>query len=341
MHSPGEKMSTAEQIKIKLEANADRVDAFISKILYDGSPDELYDAVRHIMESGGKRLRPYLTVKTCELFGGSSDRAIPFASAIEMLHNFTLIHDDVMDHDELRRGKPTVHKKFGTPMAILAGDILYTKVFQIFSRHVPTELSAEELIKIIHRTTDATVLLCEGQALDILYPKSTDINEEDYLLMVGGKTSALFSSSAEVGAIVGGASDDERLAISKFAWDAGIAFQIVDDILGITSTEKELGKPIGSDILEGKKTIILIHALQNSNQQQKSKILKVLGKGKSSEEDLELAIKTLYETGSINYARKLAKEYLDSSLSMIEPFPDSEAKQELKKLVKYFVERKY
>ena len=341
MHSLGEKMSSAEQIKNSLAANAEKVDAFISEFLFDGSPKALYEAVKHIIESGGKRLRPYLTVKTCELFGGSSERAIPFASAMEMLHNFTLIHDDVMDHDELRRGKPTVHKKFGTPMAILAGDLLHTKVFQILSNHIPSELSAEDLVKIIHRTTDATVLLCEGQALDILYPKSTDTDEEDYLLMVGGKTSALFSSSAEVGAIVGGASDDERLVISKFAWDAGIAFQIVDDILGITSTETELGKPVGSDILEGKKTIIIIHALENSNQEQRENIMKVLGKGKSSEEDLELAINTLYETGSINYAKKLAKEYLDSSLSMLEPFPDSEAKQELKNLVKFFVERKY
>jgi geranylgeranyl diphosphate synthase type I len=334
-------MSIAEEIKNKLNSNAKKVDSFIAEVFFSRKPDELYEASSYILESGGKRLRPYLTIKTCELFGGTAEKAIPFASAMEILHNFTLIHDDVMDHDELRRGNPTVHKKYGIPLAILAGDLLYTKVYQIFVNHIPEELSYEDVIKIIQRITDSTILLCEGQALDVLYPESMDINEEDYLLMVGGKTGALFSASAETGAIIGGARDEERLAISKFAWDAGIAFQIVDDILGITSTEEKIGKPVGSDILEGKKTLIIIHALENANQEQKEIILKVLGKEDSTKEDLKTAIRAIHETGSINYANDLAKLYMESSLEILAPFPDSEAKKDLKNLVKYFVERKY
>jgi geranylgeranyl diphosphate synthase type I len=341
MHGPGEQMYKAEEIKKKLNSNAKKIDSFIAEVLIGRKPDELYKASRYILESGGKRLRPYMTVKTCELFGGTAEQAIPFASAMEILHNFTLIHDDVMDHDELRRGNPTVHKKYGTPLAILAGDLLYTKVYQIFVNHIPEKLCNEDVVKIIQRITDSTILLCEGQALDILYPKSTDIDEKDYLLMVGGKTGALFSASAEVGAIVGRAREEERLAISKFAWDAGVAFQIVDDILGITSTEEKLGKPVGSDIIEGKKTLIIIHALKNANHEQKETILKVLGKEGSSKKELITAIEVIHETGSIIYAQDLAKVYLDSSLEMLTPFPDSEAKKDLIDLIEYFVDRKY
>jgi geranylgeranyl diphosphate synthase type I len=309
--------------------------------LFDGKPKKLYEASNYIFKSGGKRLRPYLTIKTCELFGESPQKAIPFASALEILHNFTLIHDDVMDYDELRRGKLTVHRKYGIPMAILAGDLLYTKVYQILLEYAPKNFENEDLIKCIQSITNSTVLLCEGQALDIIYPNATDINEKDYFLMVCGKTSSLFSACAEVGAIIGGSTEKERLAISKYAWNAGITFQIVDDILGITADEKKLGKPVGSDILRGKKTIIMIHALKNAQTKQKQQILRSLGNEDTSKEDLITTIKILNEIGSVNYAQKLAEKYMKSSLEFLDFFPDSNAKQDLFDLVKYFYQRTY
>jgi geranylgeranyl diphosphate synthase type I len=334
-------MLKEKEIKDNIASNVKMVDALLSEILKGGNPKELYEACRYILEAGGKRLRPYLTIKACELIGGKPEVALPYASALEMLHNFTLIHDDVMDRDELRRGKPTVHKIFGIPMAILSGDLLYTKVFKVFVDHSPEGMSSQDIVKCIQLVTNSTILLCEGQALDILYPNSVEINEKDYISMVGRKTSALFSVCAEVGAIVGGATEKDRIAIGKFAWDAGIAFQLVDDILGISADEKKLGKPIGSDIQEGKKTLIILHALKKAPLEQREKILKVLGNENASKEDLECAINILHEIGSIEYAKKTAQEYMNSSIKVLENFPDSKAKQDLVDLVKYFIERSY
>jgi geranylgeranyl diphosphate synthase type I len=330
-----------KEIQQDITSNAKMVDALLFEIFKGGKPEELYEACRYNLKSGGKRLRPYLTVKACELLGGKPLVALPYATALEMLHNFTLIHDDVMDHDELRRGKPTVHKIFGIPMAILSGDLLFTKVFEVFVENAPEGMSSIDIVKCIQRVTNSTILLCEGQALDILYPNLGEIMEKDYINMVGRKTSALFSVCAEVGAIVGGATEKERVDIRKFAWDAGIAFQIVDDVLGISADEEEFGKPIGNDIKEGKKTLIILHALEKTPPEQKKNLLKVLGNENASKEDLEHAIKIMNEIGSIKYAKKIAQKYMNSSINILENFPDSKAKQDLINLVKYFVERSY
>jgi len=330
-----------QEIKRQLTENAKAVDRFIYDEVQGSRPEVLYEASRHLIKAGGKRLRPYLTVKACEAVGGSPEDAVPYAAALEILHNFTLVHDDVMDHDAFRRGHPTVHKEYGVPMAILAGDLLFAKVYDVMVKHAPSGVRPVDVVRCIRKTTDATLTLCQGQALDMLYPGAQDIGEDDYIFMVGAKTSALFRACAEVGAIVGGASDEHVEALGRFAWDAGIAFQIVDDVLGLTSDEETLGKPVGSDIREGKKTLIAIHALRNADEAQKKKVLNALGKEEASEKSVSDAIEALHASGSIRYATEKAREYEGRALKELDRLPESEARHHLRALVEYFVHREY
>ena len=333
-------MSKAQKIQENLLETAEPVNAFINNLLQDRKPKQLYEASRHLPAAGGKRLRPFLTIRACEAAGGKMKDAIPFAAALEILHNFTLVHDDVMDHDDLRRGKPTVHAKYGEPMAILAGDLLFAKVYQSVLDYAPAHMSSDDVLRTLQKMTDAIILLCEGQALDVSFPRATDVVENDYLFMIGGKTSALFRACAEVGAIVAGAPVEKVEALAKFAWDAGLAFQIYDDVLGITADESKLGKPVGSDIREGKKTIIMIHALKHANNAQMDILKKAMSEG-SNHESVEAAVKVLNELGSIEYAREQAQKYTESAIESIKGFKDSAAKQQLVQMVHYFVEREY
>jgi len=328
-------------IEQRLAENARIINGFLKRELSGQEPESLEKASLHLIEAGGKRLRPYLTIKACEAVGGRAEDAVPFAAAVEFLHNFTLVHDDVMDHDDLRRGKPTVHKVYGMPMAILAGDLLFAKVYDVIVRNRPSGMSPERLLESIDKVTEATLILCQGQALDISLPSASDVTVDDYIYMVGAKTSALFRACAQVGALAGGGSDEQVNALGSFAWDAGVAFQIEDDILGVTATEETLGKPVGSDIREGKKTLINIHALENATEEQRKLFNMAFGVEDASHEDIEAAVETLEEVGSIAYARSVADEYITRAFKSLDVIPDTPAKAELKTLIEYFVKREY
>jgi geranylgeranyl diphosphate synthase type I len=334
------KATQEQEIRKSLSESAKKVDQFMEKTLKDGSPELLYKASRHIIEAGGKRLRPYLTLKSCEAVGGDPELAIPFAAALEMLHNFTLIHDDLMDNDSMRRGIPTVHTKYGESMAILAGDLLFAKVYEILSNS-PQDVSPDRILFTVRITSEATVTICEGQALDIGFPDTTSVSEDEYFRMVGAKTSALFKACAMVGATIGGASEEYVKALGQFAWESGIAFQIIDDVLGITADEEKLGKPVGSDIREGKKTLIIIHALDNASPPEKKVIIHALGSDEASNEDINEAINILKDLGSINYAREVAEDYRVRALKMLDVIPDNRPKDNLRAMLDYFVDREY
>lgn len=328
-------------IEQKLAENAKMINSFLARELSGQKPESLEKASLHLIEAGGKRLRPYMTIKACEAVGGRAEDATPFAAAVEFLHNFTLVHDDVMDHDDLRRGKPTVHKAYGMPMAILAGDLLFAKVYDVIIRNRPSGMSPKRLLESIDKVTEAALILCQGQALDISFPSASDVTVDDYIHMVGAKTSALFRACAQVGALAGGGSDEQVDALGSFAWDAGVAFQIEDDILGVTADEETLGKPVGSDLREGKKTLINIHALENATQEQRKHIDRAFGVEDVSHEDIEAAVETLEEVGSITYAKNVADDHIKRAFKSLDEIPDTPAKDELKTLVEYFVKREY
>jgi len=335
-------LSLEASIKRKLQLSAAKVEGFIEKVLVPNKPEEVYQAAHHLIRAGGKRLRPYLALKSCELMGGDAELALPYAAAVEMFHTFTLVHDDIMDNDGLRRGSPTVHTKWGIPLAIVSGDLLFAKVYSAMLEPGSSgKLSKDRVVSCIESLTNAAVILSEGQALDILQSSVGDVSEEDYIYMVGGKTSALFRTCAEVGCIVGGGSEEEASRLGSFAWDAGIAFQIVDDILGVTADEITLGKPVGSDVREGKKTLITIKALENASPEERETLMKALGVHNASASEIDEAMKVLTSTGAIAYAEEVAAEYTEKAMSAIASFPDSEAKKDLVELVEYFTKRSY
>jgi len=326
----------------QLKESANQVNALLNKIVgVELEPSFLYQASRHLIDAGGKRARPFLTLKSCELVGGSLEDALPVAAAIELLHTFTLIHDDIMDSDLKRRGIPSVHVKWGVPLAITVGDLLFAKVYESVLQYTKSnQLEPVKILEAIDLITQTTITICEGQALDVMFENMKAISEDEYLKMIGKKTASLLKTSAQAGAIVGGGSESQIKSIGDFAFYTGLAFQIVDDILGLTADEKDLGKPVGSDIREGKRTLIIIHALKNSNNDQKNQILATLGNSDASSKKIKATIEAIKRTRSIEYSMNKARSLSIKAKKRLSTFPDSQVKDLLLEFNDYLVKRK-
>ena len=330
-------------LSFQLVETADKVNSFIKEVVeLEREPALLYRAARHIIDAGGKRLRPFLVLKSCKLVGGREEDAIPTAAALELLHTFTLIHDDIMDEDEKRRGLPTVHTKWGVPTAIVSGDLLFAKVFETITKHTDLEhVSPKRILQVLRNISDATVTICEGQTLDMMFEYKRTISEKEYFEMIQAKTAALFETSAKCGGILGGAKESQVALLGKYGHCAGIAFQLIDDILGLTANEKALGKPVGSDIREGKRTLIIVHALKHASKSQRKKILENLGNRSSSPTQTKEIVGLVTSLGSIKYAEDKAKEYIEESKKALANFPDTEEREALINLADLIFARKY
>ncbi|WP_373286774.1 polyprenyl synthetase family protein [Sulfodiicoccus acidiphilus] len=276
----------------------------------------LYEAARHTLLGGGKRLRPLILVAVSDILGGEREKALYAGASVEVLHSFTLVHDDIMDQDQLRRGKPTVHVLWGVPMAILAGDLLHVKSYQLIQMALRGK-SSETVLRALDTLTRAVVVISEGQAKDMEFESRSDVTEAEYIDMISKKTAELFATSAELGGVLAEADEDKLRKLREYGINLGIAFQIADDILGLTGDEKELGKPVFSDIREGKKTILVIKALHEGSERQRKIILTALGNRSSSRDELAAAANVLRDL-SLNYALKLAEEYSNKSLSALD-----------------------
>lgn len=331
----------SETLLASISSTADLVNKYIRDMFSSKQHDELYKASYHLLRAGGKRLRPFLVIKSCEAVGGRMESALPVAAAVELLHSFTLIHDDVMDMDELRRGVPTVHRIWGVPMAILAGDLLFAKAFEVAANLCRENLPADLVVKVVDRLANATITISEGQSLDMLFSASKQIiSEEDYLNMISKKTAALFEASAALGGLIGGASDEVVNALEKYGFSIGMAFQIKDDALGVTSTNKTLGKPVGSDIKGGKKTLVVLHALANSNESQRNLILSTLGDQSASKQEVRKVLNLLIELGSVEYAERKAREYVYKAKQALSKLPENSSKSLLRELANFIVDRR-
>src|SRR5919198_1764572 len=226
----------ADSIKSELESYASTVNNFILAFV-EGKPKELYQASSHYIRTGGKRLRPFLVIKGCEMLGGSVKQAMPGAAAVELVHNFTLVHDDIMDNDEMRHGTTTVHRNYGMPLAILAGDILFSKSFQLITFNCrKAGIPDVDITNMVAQLSRACTEICEGQATDIGYASSSKFpKDDDYIKMIRKKTAALFEVSCALGALSAPShteGDVENLAL--FGRNLGIAFQLVDDLIGVS-----------------------------------------------------------------------------------------------------------
>ncbi|HIJ97662.1 TPA: polyprenyl synthetase family protein [archaeon] len=311
-------------------------EAEIRKETAQKEPKELYDLIRYHMEAGGKRVRPVLCLVSCEAVGGKTKDALPIATAIELLHGFTLIHDDIEDRDEIRRGKPTVWKQFGEALAINAGDGLFTKAFQTSIRQ-----KGENVQEILEVFTGAVMEVCEGQALDISFEKRWDVDEKEYLEMSARKTGALIEASCKTGALAGNGSEKEIAALGKYGRKIGVAFQVWDDYIDFASDKT--GKTFGLDIKKGKKTLIVCHALSRAKGEDRAKLLDILETpvDETSDEMVKEAVKILNKIGSIDYANQIALKLANEAKSELKVLKNSNAKKILLDFADYVVKREY
>ncbi len=314
----------------EIKKRAEIVNEEIKKFLPIKDPEKLYKAARHLINAGGKRLRPVLSLIACEAIERDYRKILPAAVAIEVIHNFTLIHDDIMDEDEFRRGVKTVHTIYGVPTAILAGDTLFAEAFKIMSY---CEVKSENLVDGMRKLAEVCVEICEGQQMDIEFEERDFVSEEEYLEMVRKKTSVLIALSSSIPAILFGEKKYES-ALWNFGINAGIAFQIKDDILDLLGKDK-IGKDWGSDLVEGKKTLIVIKAFEEGVE------LESFGKGKAEIEAIERDVKKLMECGAIEYAENKAIEYLNKAKKELEVLKDNEGRRLLEALAEFFVKREY
>ncbi|MDE1840005.1 MAG: polyprenyl synthetase family protein [Thaumarchaeota archaeon] len=321
----------------KLAKTASKIDSFLSSKL-SGEPKDLYQAASYLIDHGGKRLRPYMVIKSCQLLGGTTKQAIPAAAAVEMVHNFTLVHDDIMDNDEVRHGVPTVHVRFGMPIGILAGDLLFSRAFETISKPY-LHKSGNVGLNLVTTLAKACTDVCEGQALDISMAKSSKIPSEDqYIKMIEKKTSSLFVASCAMGAIAANKDFADVTRLSTFGRNLGIAFQIIDDLIGVTGDPKITKKPVGNDIREGKKSLPILMAIKKANSQEKKIILNAFGNPSVSKSEMERAISTISALGIGNTIKQKATYHSNAAMKSISIY-DGPAKNELLSLLDFVVER--
>jgi len=319
----------------QIEKNAKIINRYLNSKL-KGNPKKLYDAAGHLIVHGGKRLRPYMVIRSCQIVGGKSSNAIGAASAVEMVHNFSLVHDDIMDNDEMRHGVPTVHKKYGMPLAILAGDVLFSKAFQIIS---DSKLPDSATTQLISRLAKACVDICEGQLLDIKMAEERKIpSQTEYITMIGKKTAALFDVSCAMGAICASNKTKDISNLSSFGRNLGIAFQITDDLIGVMGDPKITKKPVGNDLREGKKSLPILLAIKLAKGKNKKIILKAFGNSKITRKDLNKAVDVIRSLGIEEDMRKQAQKYSKKAEKSLSKYSGS-AKSELIALLDFVVKR--
>lgn len=252
-------------------------------------PKLLYTPIIYSMSGGGKRLRPVLLLITAEAFGGSVDEAMPAALAVEIFHNFTLLHDDIMDNADVRRGKPSVYAKWGGNVALLSGDAMLITAYKSLAR-----VASERLPRVMSIFSDMALEVCEGQQYDMDFETMSKVTVEEYMQMIECKTSALLSGSAMIGATMAGASEEDIKKIYRFATELGLAFQLQDDVLD-SFGDIALGKKIGGDILEGKKTFLMVQALNRATAEEREVLTTThLRKDISNDEKIAI-VKSLYD----------------------------------------------
>ena len=319
----------------RIQDNAALVDKYLRASL-DSNPKELYGAARHLIVNGGKRLRPYMVIKSCQMLGGKRSEAMPAAAAVEMVHNFTLVHDDIMDNDEVRHGVPTVHKRFGMPVAILAGDVLFSKAYQAITG---TRLPAESVARLVGRLAGACVDVCEGQMLDIgMAEKKSIPTRGQYITMISKKTAALFEVSCAMGAICATDSEKDIANLASFGRNLGVAFQITDDLIGIMGDSKVTKKPVGNDLREGKKSLPILMAIKRASGGDKKAIMAAFGNQKATKTELKNAVTAIRGLRIERDVRAQALKYAAVAEGSLAGYSGG-AKADLGALLDFVVER--
>ncbi|ABO35932.1 geranylgeranyl-diphosphate synthase / farnesyl-diphosphate synthase [Methanococcus maripaludis C5] len=306
-----------------------KIDSELKK--YMEKDTKLYGASKHLLLAGGKRVRPYLSIITYLLKKDDITEILAPALSVELIHNYTLVHDDIMDNDDQRRGMPTVHTIYGEPIAILAGDLLYAKAFEALS-NIEDSKKAHEVLKVLSK---ACVEVCEGQTDDMEFEERFPTLDE-YFDMISKKTGALIVAPVEIGAVMANCTPEERKALCNYAKRIGMTFQIQDDVLDLIGDQKTIGKPVGSDIVEGKKTMMVIYAMENLSEDKKERLLQILGNKDATADEVSEAIAILAD--SIEYAKNTMKKATEEAKDYLKIF-DAEKRKNLESIADFIIER--
>lgn len=315
----------------------DRLDIEIANIQFDKEPKLLYEPIKYLIEAGGKRLRPVLVLMAHNIFAENIEDSMPAAIAIEMFHNFTLLHDDIMDNSDTRRGRATVNVKWDNNVAILSGDTMNIMAYKYLSATPKKHLS-----KSLDIFNKLAIDICEGQRYDMDFERLDNVSLDQYIDMIRLKTSVLMAGALEIGAVIGGANDKDAKDLYDFGILLGLAFQLSDDMLDTYGDEATFGKKIGGDIMEAKKTFLLIDTLSKANDEDKCNIFSILKDKKMQRESKILQIKSFYAKYSAKEAieNKIQYYYIKAVDILNGLNVDTNRKIEMLSLCKKMIERK-
>jgi geranylgeranyl diphosphate synthase type I len=319
------------ELEAYLDSVARQVDSLINRSFGESSSD-LDRAGAHLLLAGGKRLRPAIVMLSADAVKhGSSSDILPAALALELIHTFTLVHDDIMDDDSMRRGVPTVHTKWDMPTGILAGDVLYARAFEFLCIAIATENAKVRAVSMLAR---ACAEICAGQHMDMSFEKRHDVSEDEYLEMVRKKTGVLFAAAAGIGAILAGGNAHQAKALYQFGLNTGIAFQIQDDLIDLLAPSDRSGKDRASDLRKGKQTLIWIKAREKGiDLSQYRRDL--------SDTEVDEVIRLLKDSGVIDEVKKVASDLVAGSNRMLNMLPPSPERELLKNIGEFFVTRSF
>lgn len=308
--------------------------------------NEFYKLMRDYPERGGKRLRPFLCLMACRAVGGDPMKALRTAAAIEMFQSFALVHDDIEDGSEMRRGEQCLHRKHGIPIAVNVGDGLLITVFKMLTKNKEV-LGDEKTLEVMEKMYELYSKTVEGQALDIWWVQKNvwDLGEEDYFRMVTGKTGYYSGRTPiEIGALIGGADEKTLKELGAFGEKIAVAFQIQDDLLNLEKGEGDkYGKEKGGDIMEGKRTLMIIHLLNHSSEKEGEKVKTILSKGREevSSEEIEYVVNLMEEKGSIEHARKISKQMIRDAKKKLGVLPEGDGKKIFEDIADFLINREY
>jgi len=322
---------------IVLEKYREALESKMDSVVSQKEPTQLYQPIKYILSLGGKRLRPVLTLLSCDFFDYDFNDALPAALAVELFHNFSLIHDDIMDDAPLRRGQVTVHEKWDINTGILSGDAMLILAYQLFESYEPNEF--QELAKLFSKTA---LQVCEGQQYDVDFETRNDVTIAEYIMMIDYKTAVLIGAAMKMGAIVGKASPDCKESMYQFGRNLGIAFQLQDDYLDAFGNPKTFGKQVGGDIITNKKTFLYLKALQMGSASEKETLLKLFNE---TPEDpsvkIELVKNIFQNSGSADATSEEIEIYTQKAYDILESIQISEEKkQQLRALGEVLMKRK-
>ena len=309
---------------------------YLKKVLKYNKPESLYDPVKYILESGGKRLRPLITLYISELFNGKRTVALPAAAALEIFHNFTLAHDDIMDNSSIRRGKKTINAKWDDNTGILSGDVMLIISYEILNQYEDSKY-----VLFSKKLTEISRLVCEGQQADMDFASKNDITENEYFEMIKNKTAVLIACSFMFGGIAAETNTSNTDLLYKIGLNLGIAFQLEDDLLDCFGDQEKFGKRIGGDILEKKKTLLYLFTYSKLESEKKIEFENIFNSNEIEESQKINSIKSFYETsGALEYLKNKVRVYFNEAEILIDKLElDNDTKKKLNLFCKTLLNR--